>query len=178
MSISVDTVSKQAKQYFANLKKSSNFTVLADLEPVTIGWKVKDIEEYCADLSFFLKSGLVEQCHIGAVDNRYIASLVFKKPIYKNIYIIKLMQRRPGSTDSVGLDHVDFFVNNLASMEKQLARNKVTDWGYESNQSHRWISLRFNESEAKFVDHTVLDVCVKELQAAGMRLGHQPRTVN
>jgi hypothetical protein len=129
-------------------------------------------------LGYFLKNQLVSQCHIGFVDKRYIASVVFKEPIYKNIYVLKLMQRRPKSSDPVGLDHIDFMVNNLGVFEDELKKKQVPKWSHEANEVHGWISVWFDGSELKFKDHIVVDVGVKELQDAIKQIGFEPKTLN
>lgn len=181
MALSLDTIHHAALAYFAKLDTSLKPYGLAGRAPSTIAWKVTDIDEYGDALADFLKNNLIAQCHIGYVDKRYIASIVFKQPIYKNTYILKLMQRRPGSTDAVGLDHADFPVDDLTDFEieltKKLANQKALKWSYESNEVHRWISVWFDGSEAKFVDHIVLDVGVKELQDITTQLGFAPKTV-
>jgi hypothetical protein len=177
MSVMLKDIRVEAGKYYLKFESFIKKNRLANLEPVTIGWKVQDIDEYNETISKFLKNDLVEQCHIGFVDSRYIASIVFKKPIFKNVYILKLMQRRPNSTDPVGLDHMDLPVNSLEEMEKELENHNVSDWEYESNESHKWISVKFGGTEAKFVDHIVLDVCVKELRDVSTKLGFKPKEV-
>jgi hypothetical protein len=178
MTISVEDISQSAETYFKKLDAFVAEHRLTKRDPSTIAWKVTDIDEFNDTLSGFLKSELVIQCHIGFVDKRYIASVVFKQPIYRNVSILKLMQRRPGSTDPVGLDHADFPVNNLSSLENELKAKKVVKWSHESNEVHGWISVWFDGTEAKFVDHIVLDVGVKELQNITKRLGFDPKAVD
>lgn len=171
----LDNKSKQYWQLWDEFRKENN---LPDLKPSTVAFKAQNIEEFNQILGSLLETDVVNQCHIGFVDKRYIASIVLRKPVFfKDVKIIKLMQRRPNSTDPVGLDHMDFYINNLKEMENVLKKNDVKGWGYESNESHRWISLRFNGIEAKFVDHLVLDVCVKELKNVTKELGFKPRIV-
>jgi hypothetical protein len=177
MIISIEDISKSAETYF---KKLDAFVIehgLTKREPSTIAWKVTDINEFNDTLSGFLKGNLVIQCHIGFVDKRYIASVVFKQPIYRNVSILKLMQRRPGSSDPVGLDHADFPVNNLSSLENEFKAKNVPKWSHESNEVHSWISAWLDGTEAKFVDHIVLDVGVKELQDITKQLGFEPKVV-
>lgn len=175
MAISLDDIQKAAKVYFEKFDSYTKQYDLTKLQPATIGWKVTNIDEYCDTLSGFLKENLVVQTHIGFVDKRYIAAIVFKKPIYQDIRILKLMQRRPGSTDRIGLDHADFYIDDLSKFEAELNKIKLPKWSYESNEMHRWISLWFKDTEAKFVDHLVLDVGVKELQDATKQIGFQPQ---
>jgi hypothetical protein len=48
----------------------------------------------------------------------------------------------------------------------------------ESNESHTWLSLRLENREVKFVDHLVLDVAVKEMNAATSELGFKHVQLN
>jgi len=177
MAITLDDIKQAAVEYFAKFDSFASQNGLIDLKPTTIGWKTTDISEFNATLSGYLADSSVTQCHIGFVDQRYIASIVFKEPIYTNVRILKLMQRRPNSTDPVGLDHADFAVDNLGQIEALLKKNPALKWSHESNEVHGWISVWFNDTEAKFVDHLVLDVGVKELQDITKELGFEPKKV-
>jgi hypothetical protein len=139
--------------------------------PTAIGWKVADLREFMKVLEQLLASD-AEQVHIGRVNDRYIASIVFQTSIAESIKVIKLMQRRSGSSDPVGLDHLDFTVADLRKTKADLKKAGVP-FEVENNDAHEWLSLRFSDGharEAKFVDHTVLDVCIAELQEAAKGL--------
>lgn len=173
-----ENLSKELKNYLRTWEKYRKEVGLPVYTPSTVGWKTKDINEFTQTLSQLLSSGSADQCHEGWVDKRYIASIVFFKPIFNNVYVLKLMQRRPNSTDPVGLDHVDFYVDDLGKVEKEFQKIKLGNWDYESNESHRWISLRYDKTEAKFVDHLVLDVCVQELRQASQKIGFAPKLMS
>jgi hypothetical protein len=177
MALHIDDINRSAKAYFTKLNTFVNQYNLTPRVPSTIAWKVTDINAFCDDLSGFLSHKQISQCHIGFVDKRYIASIVFKQPIYQNIHILKLMQRRPQSTDPIGLDHADFIVDNFSEFVAELTKQKVPEWSLESNEIHGWISVWFNNTEAKYVDHIVLDVGVKELQEITQQLGYEPKSV-
>lgn len=177
MSNPAKTISQAAEEYFKKFEAFAQQHQLTNQQPSTIAWKTTDINEFNQILGDFLEQSSILQCHIGFVDKRYIASMVFKEPVYKNVRILKLMQRRPGSTDPVGLDHADFAVANLATVEAELTKKGIK-WTHESNEVHSWISMWFDNTEAKFVDHIVLDVGVKELQDITKELGFEPRPQN
>jgi hypothetical protein len=64
------------------------------------------------------------------------------------------------------LDSIDYLVNNLNETYEFLEHAGVVK---ESNDNHSWLSLRFGknkEFEAKFTDHLVLEVAIKELKIA------------
>lgn len=131
--------------------------------PSAIGWKVAELDIFNATLKELLNAGAI-QVHIGEVDKRFIATAVFEESVTWGINVIKLMQIRQGSDDPLGLDHVDFYHPDLEEAKDVL--REVESWEMESNYAHQWISLRFNSREAKFVDHSVLDVCIGEMRQA------------
>lgn len=178
MQVKLEDIDQEAVKYLKQLDSFVKKHRLPIGRPSTLAWKVTDITEFTETLGGFLKDNLVEQCHIGFVDKRYIASVVFKEPLYREARILKLMQRRPGSTDPVGLDHADFAVDSLPDTEADLNKQPDIKWSYESNEVHQWISVWFDNREAKFVDHIVLDVGVKELQDATKQLGFEPKVVD
>jgi hypothetical protein len=140
-------------------------------QPTAIGWKVADLKEFMKALEQLLASN-TEQVHIGRVNDRYIASIVFQTSVAAGVKVIKLMQRRASSSDLLGLDHLDFTVGNLTAAKTELKSAQVP-FETQSNDAHEWLSLRFGEGqsrEAKFVDHSVLDVCIAELQDAAKSL--------
>ncbi len=51
----------------------------------------------------------------------------------RGVELIKLMERRPDSTDAVGLDHVDFYSPNVVRGEAVLASEMDLKWTRESN---------------------------------------------
>lgn len=150
---------------------------LSDFIPTTVGYKVADINNFNDILNQLLVDGSASQLHIGSVNKRYIASVVLTKPLFNKIQILKLMQRRPDSEDPVGLDHLDFYVENLTDTEKEFKSLNLSGWNWESNDAHKWISLRFYGLEAKFVDHLVLDVGVSEMNQASKKLGYKPKMI-
>lgn len=136
----------------------------------TISWKVADKAQLFADLESIAAD--TEQIHIGTVNNRYIASAVLHKPLEAKIQIIKILERRPQSTDPLGLDSVDFLVKDLEKTYTTL-RQAGLRVVKENNPVHEWLSLRFganDEFEAKFTDHLVLEVARKELKMSELQL--------
>ncbi|MGH7195912.1 MAG: endonuclease/exonuclease/phosphatase family protein [Candidatus Saccharimonadales bacterium] len=108
-----------------------------------------------------------EQVHIGTVNQRFIASVLLRQPVKDGIKIIKILERRAGSSDLLGLDSIDFIIKDL-QQSYQTLRKAGASVIEESNDMHNWLSLRFGAQkyEAKLVDYVVLQVAVKELQAA------------
>ncbi|HSX36915.1 MAG TPA: hypothetical protein VLG13_02245 [Patescibacteria group bacterium] len=131
--------------------------------PTTLSLKVANK----AELFRYLEdnAGNIEQVHIGTVNDRYIASAALKEPI-DNLPILKILQRRPGSSDSLGLDSIDYLVKSTEEVFRLLQGAGATI-EKQHNEVHAWLSLRFGSKkqyEAKFTDHVVLEVAIKELR--------------
>ncbi len=137
------------------------------LQPTAVGWKVADLAAFSETMNGLLT--LSNQFHVGTVNDRLIGSFILKQPLEtEGIRIIKVLQRRPDSTDELGLDHIDFYVNDLGGAKEAL-RSVKANWQIESNDVHEWISVRFGEVleyEAKFIDHTVLRAGIEEMKQA------------
>lgn len=174
MSNLISELRTRAEEYWQKWESYRVLHELKEFKPCAIAFKAQGINHFNRVLSVLLQEKIIDQCHIGFVDKRYIASLVLDEPIFQDIYIIKLMQRRPNSTDPVGLDHFDFYTPKLKEVESYFKSKKLSNWVYESNESHQWMSLKFNKTEAKFVDHLVLDVSTKELRDVSNRIGFKP----
>ncbi|HTB49061.1 MAG TPA: hypothetical protein VK712_03185 [Verrucomicrobiae bacterium] len=135
----------------------------------TLSWKVKDKAELFAILQ--QNATAIEQVHIGTVNDRYIASAALYEP-FRGLPILKLLERRPGSVDPLGLDSVDYLVDDL-ELTFAAFQGAGLDIVKEHNDMHDWLSLRFGanqEFEAKITDHLVLAVGVKELQLASQQI--------
>ncbi len=144
----------------------TNKEFFAGLKPSAVGWKTEDRAAY---------DKLVAELHDQAdmvmerwMNGRWIAKLHLKDTKLTNgAEIIKVMQRRPGSTDAVGLDHVDFYSPEVAQAEPLLQQESNLKWTWESNDvmdDYNWISVWFEGTEAKIKADTVLDTIQKELQ--------------
>jgi hypothetical protein len=129
----------------------------------TIGWKVDSQKALFENLEQL--AGGSEQMHIGTVNNRFIATVVLIKP-FREMRLIKILVRRSGSNDPLGLDSIDYLVENLTAVSEQLAKSNSCTLQKDHNDLHSWLSLRFGtnrEFEAKFTDHLVLEVAQKEM---------------
>lgn len=135
------------------------------LKPVAVGWKTKDQAEYKK-----LYAELHEHCDRIVetwMNDRWIAKMHLRdQKLTTGITIIKLMQRRPSSSDAVGLDHVDFYSPKVKNAEQILTKESNLKWTHESNDvvdNYAWISLWFDKTEAKLKANTVIDIVVDEL---------------
>lgn len=144
-----------------DLKQTKKFQALS---PIAVGWKVEDKTEF--DLRLNALQPLCDQIHLAWLNERWLATLHLKSSTELGVPIIKLMQRRPGSTDAVGLDHLDFlFAGSESELKKLVQVEPTLTWSEEQNNPHcKWISIWFADTEAKLRTSTVLDVCIAELK--------------
>lgn len=163
----MESVVKALHEYEAAWKA---FLVVHHLEPLsqlakptTLSWKVADKIELYRNLAE--NAGQIEQVHIGTVNGRYIASCALHET-FEGLPILKILERRPGSDDPLGLDSLDYLVKDEEEVF-QLVKAAGGAIEKQSNEVHAWLSLRFGDKkqyEAKFTDHLVLEVGMKELQ--------------
>lgn len=135
------------------------------LEPAAISWKVEHKVALLTNLR--LLADKASQVHIGTVNDRFIATAVLREP-YENFPYVKILERRRAVHDPLGLDSLDYRVQDLERTFGVLrkARARITK---ESNSAHTWLSLRFGNNdqfEAKFIDHSLLDIAINELTDA------------
>lgn len=134
------------------------------LRPTSVGWKTKDQTDF--DTRFDELRALTDQIHLGWVNERWIATIHLKEATLVNgLTVIKLMQRRPGSTDATGLDHLDFYFDPGQFNAKEILKAEPDlQWNEEMNGEHcKWLSIWFAGTEAKIRSDTVIDVCVSEM---------------
>jgi len=146
--------------------QTQNQEFFQSLKPVTVGWKVSDHHDYVK-----LYEELREHCDMTVekwMNQRWIAKLHLRNTtLAGGIEVIKLMERRPASTDSVGLDHVDFYSPAVTRAEAILSAEPDLRWTHEENDTvagYNWISIWFNDTEAKLKSDTIYDVLTTELQ--------------
>lgn len=150
----------------AFVAERSNKDFFANLKPSSVAWKVEDLADY--DQKFAELRDSADHIHIAWLNERWLTTCHLRDGVRldQDIEIAVLMQRRPGSTDAVGLDHLDFFTPELPEVEKILKAEKGVKWTYEKNGEFcEWISIWFAGTEAKLRPYTKIDVGIKELQA-------------
>ncbi len=147
-------------QKFAEARSDSAY--FTSLKPTAVGWKCTDRDEL---MRYFAEvRDLCEQIHFGWVNERWIISAYLKdSTLPAGIKIVKLMERRPGSTDLVGLDHVDFY-SLTDDVKRHMEQETGIKWTEEFNGEHcKWISVWTDAGEAKLRNDTVLKVCAEEM---------------
>jgi hypothetical protein len=132
------------------------------LRPTAVCLKVEDLTEL--DRRVLELRDIAEHIHWGWINERWLVTLHLRdQQLTEGIEIVKLYQRRPGSSDPAGLDHLDFYASDVD--EDILADEPGLKWTHETNGEHcSWISLWFAETEAKLRTETTMEVCAKELQ--------------
>lgn len=138
---------------------------LEPLEPTAAAWKTEDLADF--DKRFLELRELSDQIHLGWVNDRWLATFHLRDSMLPwEIRLVKLMQRRPGSRDKIGLDHVDFRLQEgLDPTRKRLIAAPEIRWTEEKNGEYcTWLSIWFSDTEAKLRADTVLDVCIAELK--------------
>jgi len=134
------------------------------LRPTAVGWKAADLADF--DKRFAFWRSYSDQVHLGWINERWLATFHLRdQKLNRGIVLVKLMQLRPGSNDHTGLDHLDFFAPSGTSAA--IIKTSETDLNIteEKNGTHcKWISVWFEQTEAKLRSDTVLDVCIAEME--------------
>ncbi len=140
--------------------QSADISFFEGLQPTAIGWKAQDRAELLSRLDAL--RDMCDQIHFGWVNERWLVTIHLKNlALPHDIRVIKLMERRPGSTDAVGLDHVDFYAPDARVV---LENEANIQWNEEKNGEHcKWLSIWFAGTEAKLRGDTVLQVCADEM---------------
>jgi hypothetical protein len=136
------------------------------LQPTSVAWKAEDLADF--DARFAELRDHADQIHFGWVNNRWLATVHLRDTaLALGLTTVKLMQRRPGSVDATGLDHLDFHLDpqQSGSAKDVLAAEPDLNWNEENNGDHcKWLSIWFAGTEAKIRSDTVYDVCCSEMQ--------------
>jgi hypothetical protein len=172
----VDELNAALKIYSASWQKlvqsRKDTKFFKDLQPTAVGWKVADRTEYDHMLaSLHDQADLIIQTWM---NGRWIAKVHLQDAeLEGGIRILKVMERRPGSSDAVGLDHLDFYSPAVSGAEAILQKEPDLKWSRESNdvlEGYDWISVWFDGTEAKLKTDTVLDIIITELQQLNKKI--------
>ncbi len=146
------------------VKGRRNRTFFEKQKPTAVAWKMADAEELHVRFNELRDS--CDQIHFGWVNDRWLVTMHLKDAALAwDISVVKLMQRRPGSSDAVGLDHIDFYCTENDAVATVLHAEDDLKWNEERNGEHcKWISVWFAGSEAKLRTDTVLAPCIAEMQ--------------
>lgn len=155
------------------IKSTKNSSFFQALKPVAIGWKVDSYKQYKQAYQ-----QLIENCDLATevwMNGRWVAKLHLNdKTVGSDVQLVKILQRRPGSKDKIGLDHLDFYhQQTMDEVAKILAAEPGIKWTVENNDivsGYEWHSIWFNGGEAKLRNATVLDVLQAELSQLNDRI--------
>lgn len=145
-------------------KERADVEFFAALKPISVGWKVADVAE--SDVLFKQLRDLADQTHAIFKNDRWLTTLHLKdKELEWGISVINIMQRRPGSEDSLGLDNINFYCPNYDHIDEVLAKEPELKWTHESCGPYsQWVSLWFDGTEAKLRPRSVMDVSLDEFK--------------
>lgn len=147
------------------LTKRNNKEFFERLRPTSVAWKAEDIVDF--NTRFMQLRDLSDQVHIGWINERWLATFHLREvTLTEGLTVVKLMQRRNGSNDATGLDHLDFYFNpEVYTAKDVLSVESDLTWEEENNGERcKWLSVRFDNTEAKIRSDTVLDVCINEMK--------------
>jgi hypothetical protein len=147
----------------AFVAKRQDKSFFRDLKSTAVAWKVKDMADFNSKFN-----ELRDKCDrivLKWMNDRWVAKMHLKdESLAEGMTIIKLMQRRPGSSDAIGLDHVDFYSITAKDSADLLNRDENIKWTREENGNCKWISVWFADTEAKLRSDTVIDATIDDLQ--------------
>ncbi len=168
--VAKEALSQSIEKYFAKwdeyVARMGLYAVAEKMRPVSLGWKVANRSEYRRIMSVL--DNYATQIHTLTVGKRKFATVILEKPLGHGITIIKIIERREGSRDALGLDHVDFYLPMIEGIAEMLERGEA-NWRRQGNDNFKRISLRFGPEsvfEARIIDHTILNIASEELSRA------------
>ncbi len=167
LSQSLDRYFNKWDEYVARM---GLFAIAEKMRPIAVGWKVGSRAEYRRAMSVL--DNFAVQIHSISVGSRKIATVVLAEPLTRDIKVIKVIERREGSRDVVGLDHVDFYLPIVEGIAEMLERGQA-NWRRQGNDTYKRLSVRFGPEslyEAKIIDHTVLNIAADELNYASQKV--------
>lgn len=172
--VAKEALSQSLEKYFQKweeyVSRMGLYAVADKMRPVAVGWKVGSRAEYRRVMSVL--DNYAAQIHSVTVGKRKFATVVLSEPLARGITVIKVIERREGSRDVVGLDHVDFYLPMIEGIAEMLERGEA-NWRRQGNDTYKRISVRFGPEslfEAKIIDHTVLNIAADELNYASQKI--------
>lgn len=172
--VAKEALSQSLDKYFAKWDEYTSrmgiYSIAEKMRPVAVGWKVGSRAEYRRAMSVL--DNFAVQIYSVTVGKRKIATVILEKPLMRGISVIKVIERREGSRDIVGLDHVDFYLPIIDGIAEMLERGEA-NWRRQGNDTYKRLSVRFGPEslyEAKIIDHTVLNIAADELNFASQKI--------
>lgn len=172
--VAKEALSQSLEKYFAKwdeyIARMGLFAIADKMHPVAVAWKVSSRAEYRRAMSVL--DNFAVQTHSVVVGKRKISTVILEEPLLRDIKVIKVIERREGSRDVVGLDHVDFYLPIVEGIAEMLERGQA-NWRRQGNDAYKRLSVRFGPEslyEAKIIDHTVLNIAAEELNYASQKI--------
>ncbi len=172
--VAKEALSQSLDKYFLKwdeyVARMGLYSIAEKMRPVAVGWKVGSRAEYRRAMSVL--DNFAVQIHSVTVGKRKIATVVLTEPLARGITVIKVIERREGSRDAVGLDHVDLYLPIVDGIAEMLERGEA-NWRRQGNDKYKRLSVRFGPEslyEAKIIDHTVLEIAADELVYASKKI--------
>lgn len=172
--VAKEALSQSLEKYFMKwdeyVSRMGIFGIAEKMRPVAVGWRVSDRAEYRRVMSVLDNYAI--QIHSVTINKRKFATVVLEKPLVRGINVIKVIERRGGSRDAVGLDHIDFYLPMVEGVAELLERGEA-NWRRQGNDNYKRLSVRFGPEslyEAKIIDHTVLNIAADELSYASQKI--------
>ena len=149
-------------KWHAFVKARDDKAFFEALKPTAAAWKVLNRVELDDRLAALRDQS--DYLHFAWVNERWLVTVVLKEACLPGtIKVVKLMERRLGSTDPIGLDHIDFLLPK-GDAKEVLGKEHDLKWTEERNGDHcQWLSLWFSGTEAKLRSDTVLQACADDL---------------
>lgn len=180
--VAKEALSQSMERYFAKwdeyVARMGLFGIADKMRPIAVGWKVASRAEYRRAMSVL--DNYAVQIHSVNIGKRKVATVLLEEPLTRDIKVIKVIERREGSRDTVGLDHVDFYLPIVEGIAEMLERGQA-NWRRQGNDTYKRLSVRFGPEslyEAKIIDHTVLNIAADELNYASQKIlnpGSRPK---
>ena len=172
--VAKEALSQSLERYFNKwdeyVARMGLFAIADKMRPIAVGWKVSSRAEYRRAMSVL--DNFAVQIHSINIGKRKIATVFLEEPLTREIKVIKVIERREGSRDNVGLDHVDFYLPIIEGIAEMLERGEA-NWRRQGNDKYKRLSVRFGPEslyEAKIIDHTVLNIAADELNYASQKI--------
>lgn len=165
----LDEINGAIKEYEAKwlalINGRKHWDFFSELRPTAVGWKVKDRAEYERVVNELRDSS--GRIYESWINGRWIAKIILNDiELQGGICIVKIMQRRPDSEDSLGLDHIDFYSTQPERFDEVFRDEsdlKVVEERNEDATDFVWTSVWFEGTEAKIKSYTVLGIMADEL---------------
>src|SRR5882757_5607472 len=108
----IDELNKAIKEYqtkwHALTAARTDHAFFKKLIPTSVGYKVADRSQF--DVRVAELRGMCDEVVLVWMNERWIAQMILRgQPLEWQLPIVKIMQRRQGFSDAVGLDHIDFY---------------------------------------------------------------------